>query len=49
MKKIYADSTLNISQGDFERPASIKDVDINCNSETEGEATTPVEVDEFGF
>jgi len=49
MKKIYADSTLNISQGDFERPASIKDVDINCNSETEGEVTTPVEVDEFGF
>jgi len=49
MKKIYADSTLNISQGDFERPASVKDEDINCNSESEGETVTPVEVDEFGF
>jgi len=49
MKKIYADSTLNISQGDFERPASVKDEDINCNSETEGETTTPDVVDEFGF
>jgi len=49
MKKIYADSTLNISQGDFERPASIKDEDINCNSETEGDTKSPTKVDEFGF
>ena len=49
MKKIYADSTLNISQGDFDRPASIKDEDINCNDEdntTENKNKPP---DEFGF
>ena len=31
MKKVYADSTLNISQGDFEMPSSIIGNPIDCN------------------
>ena len=31
MKKVYADSTLKISQGDFERPPSIIGNPIDCN------------------
>ncbi len=50
MKKIYADSTLNISQGDFERPACIKDEDINCSGDTEDNSGKTDELpDEFGY
>ena len=31
MKKVYADSTLNISQGDFEKPLSVMENPIDCS------------------
>ncbi len=31
MKKVYADSTLNISKGDFERPASLDMLELDCD------------------
>ncbi|HRY99594.1 MAG TPA: hypothetical protein P5550_11115, partial [Bacteroidales bacterium] len=40
MKKVYADPSLKLSQGDFEKPASGYTVDMNC------EAVPPA--DEFG-
>ena len=38
MKKVYADKTLKISQGDFEKPDKSIDVEMDCtkyNKETE--------------
>lgn len=32
MKKIYADTTIDVSQEDFEIPASVKDYELDCNS-----------------
>src|SRR6185436_14885571 len=31
MKKVYADKTLNISQGDFERPAGKLSIELDCS------------------
>ena len=46
MKKVYADSTLDISKGDFERPASMSTVELDCNkADASGERTTTEGVD----
>jgi len=42
MKKVYADSTLNISQGDFEVPSSIIGNPIDCNQYKEFDPGTDV-------
>lgn len=50
MKKVYADPTLNISQGDFTKPLSNVDLDFDCDKyeETKGVATQEeIEEEEF--
>jgi len=42
MKKVYADSTLNISQGDFEVPSSIIGNPLDCNQYKEFDPGTDV-------
>jgi penicillin-binding protein 1A len=40
MQKVYADKTLNISKGDFERPNKAINIEMNCeryNRELESE------------
>jgi penicillin-binding protein 1A len=39
MKKVYADNTLNVSQGAFERPAYMSEP-LNCDGMT-GQGVTP--------
>ena len=44
MKKVYADKSLNISQGDFPRPnIPGVDLDFNCNRYDENESFDGVE------
>ena len=31
MQKVYADKTLNVSQGDFEKPKEPLNVELDCN------------------
>ena len=40
MKKVYADSTLNISQGDFETPSSVIRSPIDCDQYKEFDPKT---------
>ncbi len=49
MKKVYADSTFNISKGDFEKPASLKDVDLDCNNDSNDNTQVEQITDEFDF
>ena len=48
MKKVYADKSLNISQGDFSKPyAPGVDLDFNCNNYDEDEYDGVEFIDEF--
>ncbi len=49
MKKVYADSTLNISQGDFEMPASLKGVDLDCEKADSKDSTNNSTNEVFGY
>ena len=50
MKKVYADPTLNISQGDFIKPLSRVDLDFDCDKyETQKNVTAPEENEEDEF
>ena len=42
MKRVFADSTLNISQGDFEKPKGL-DMDLNCDESKEDGKALPSE------
>jgi len=33
MNKVYADSTIRISKGDFPRPAGLEDLDLDCGKQ----------------
>ncbi len=37
MNKVYADSTLNISQGDFDKPTGQLDIQLDCNQYRQGQ------------
>lgn len=43
MNKVYADSTLAISKGDFEKPETPITVNLNCNDRTESGSFGPVD------
>ena len=50
MKKIYADSSLNVSQGDFSKPLSDISLDFDCDKyegNSTNSATDIEEEDEF--
>jgi penicillin-binding protein 1A len=49
MKKVYADSTLNISKGDFEKPASLNGVDLDCDDDSNSDSNVNENSDEFGY
>ena len=50
MQKVYADPSLNISQGDFTKPLSNVDFDFDCDKyEEELNAATPEEAEEDEF
>ena len=50
MKKVYADPTLHISQGDFPKPLANVDLDFDCDKyEEEQSAATPEESEEDEF
>jgi penicillin-binding protein 1A len=49
MKKVYADTTIKISQGDFEKPASLEGVDLDCNKGGRKNLRSKSEIDEFGY
>ncbi len=50
MKKIYADSSLNISKGDFEKPLRPLSVDIDCDKyDTEHNSNNKTDVDNDNF
>ena len=51
MKKVYADPTLHVSQGDFTKPVANVDLDFDCDKieEEQKAVATPeiIEEDEF--
>ena len=51
MKKVYADPTLNISQGDFTKPVANVDLDFDCDKYEAEQSTTvtPEETEEDEF
>ena len=50
MQKVYADPTLNISKGDFEKPLSNMDLDFDCDKiEQQNAVATPEETEEDEF
>ncbi len=51
MKKVYADPTLHVSQGDFPKPLSNVDLDFDCDKyeEEQSAAATPEETEEDEF
>ncbi len=49
MKKVYADSTLNISKGDFEKPASLNDVELDCDKVSDDNSDVNTSDDELGY
>ena len=52
MKKVYADPTLHVSQGDFTKPVANVDLDFDCDKieeEQKAVATTPEEEEEDEF
>ena len=51
MKKVYADPTLHISQGDFPKPLANVDLDFDCDKyeEEQNAAATPEETEEDEF
>lgn len=50
MHKVYEDSTLNISQGDFERPLSLTGINVtDCNKEPETQILDEFDVFDSGF
>lgn len=48
MKKVYADPTINLSTGDFEKPEAPLKTELDCSKYNEAKQTTPV-IREFGF
>ncbi len=51
MKKVYADPTLHVSQGDFPKPLANIDLDFDCDKyeEEQSAAATPEETEEDEF
>jgi penicillin-binding protein 1A len=49
MQKIYADKTIKISQGDFERPAKKINIEIDCSKYNKDEGATDPYDDNGGF
>lgn len=51
MKKVYADPTLHISQGDFKKPLANVDLDFDCDKyeEEQNAVATPEEIEEDEF
>ena len=51
MKKVYADPTLHISQGDFTKPIANIDLDFDCDKydEEQSAAAAPEEIEEDEF
>lgn len=47
MKRVYADATLQVSRGDFERPEAPLSVDINCATFDEKEGPARVEEEDL--
>jgi hypothetical protein len=47
MKKVYDDKTLNISQGDFEKPPGRLTVELDCSKYSKQSNSSPV--NDFGF
>ena len=48
MKKVYADKTLNIPQGDFEHPPGKLSIELDCSKYQNNNTTNPNDSD-FGF
>ncbi len=46
MQKVYADKTIKISQGDFERPLHKIDVELDCSKYNKGEAVNEASMHE---
>lgn len=49
MKRVYADSTLNISKEDFEKPASLNGVELDCGKIKDDDTHVTNSEDEFGY
>lgn len=49
MKKVYADSTLNISKDDFEKPASLNGVDLDCDKTSKNNSQIVDQDEQFGY
>jgi penicillin-binding protein 1A len=49
MKKVYADPTLRISQGDFDRPLKPLSVPLNCDAYDKASSEEEENPDEFEF
>ena len=46
MKKIYADSSLNVSQGDFSKPLSDISLDFDCDKYEENSTNNATDIEE---
>ena len=50
MHKVYEDSTINISQGDFEKPLSLTGINVtDCSVEPETQIIDDFDVFDSGF